>query len=373
MFSLFKALWLARNEPDTWRRTARLHCFEDLLHRRLGVEPAMSWPLAGRTMLFDVRRHDWSDEILGAAGIGRAMLPRTLPAGAVVGTVPDAVARDLALAPRALVVAGGHDQTVGALGVGATEPGVAMYATGTVECICPCLGAEPRFTDDLFRSNLCTYDFTMPGHYTTVAFSLTGGNLLQWFRDEFGRSEVEEARRTGLNAYDLLLAALPPEPTRLLVLPHFTPTGTPHFDVHSTGAILGLRLTTRREEVLRALLEGVAFEMRLNMAILEQSGLPVTRLVASGGGARNLRWVQLKADVMGKPIATTATTEAGCLGAAILARAAHAGRRVEGLAREMTRETGLVAPDETRAAWYAERFELYRQLYPALRPFSRQA
>ena len=131
-----------------------------------------------------------------------------------------------------------------------------MYATGTVECICPAF-ERPIFADNLFQSNLCTYDYTLPGMYTTVAFSLTGGNLLRWFRDEWAQKEVEEAARTGSDVYDLILHSLPTEPTDLLVLPYFTPSGTPYFDAEVPGAILGLRLATTRGQVLRALLEGV--------------------------------------------------------------------------------------------------------------------
>jgi len=138
--------------------------------------------------------------------------------------------------------------------------------------------------------------------YTTVAFSLTGGNLLRWFRDEWGQPEVEEAARSGSDPYDLLTKHMAAEPTDLLVLPYFTPSGTPYFDAKVPGAVLGLRLTTKRGEVLRALLEGVALEMRLNVDILEQAGLHVREFRAIGGGARSGALTQLKADVLGRPI-----------------------------------------------------------------------
>ena len=103
---------------------------------------------------------------------------------------------ELGLPDDVIVVAGGHDQPCGALGAGVVEPGVAMYASGTVECICPAFD-QPHFDERLFRANLCTYDYTLPGMYTTVLFSLTGGNLLRWFRDQWGQPEVAEAARTG--------------------------------------------------------------------------------------------------------------------------------------------------------------------------------
>jgi len=374
MFTLFKLLWLRDNQPRVWAQAARFLCFEDLLHTRLGVEPAMGWPLAGRTMLFDVRKHSWDEGILKRAGLEPTRLPRTLPAGAVVGTVPRRIGEELGFSREVLVVAGGHDQPVSALGAGITAPGMAAYATGTTECITPAFAA-PAFSPELLDGNLCTYDFSLPGMYCTVAFSLTGGNILKWFRDEFGAAEAAEAERTGVPAYEILLRELSPEPTPLLVLPYFTPSGTPYFDTRTTGAILGLRLTTTRGEVLRALLEGVAFEMRLNLDILQRSGVSIRELRATGGGARNAAWNQLKADVLDKPITSVAITECGAMGAALLAAAggefgrAAAGSRTtaQALAREWVRTGQVFEPTRSRAAHYRAQFEQYRCLYPALR------
>lgn len=366
MFTLFKLLWLRDNRPDLYARASRFYCFEELMHHRLGLDPAISWPLAGRTMMFNVRTHDWDEGILSAIGLDRSRLARTLPSGTVVGTIPPPAASELGLGKGVIVVAGGHDQPCGALGAGVASPGMAVYGAGTVDCITPAF-PEPVFSESLFESNLCTYDFTVRGMYTTVAFSLTGGNLLKWFRDEWGRTEVEEAARTGANAYELILNSMPEEPSKLLVLPYFTPTGTPYFDTKVRGAILGLRLSTGRGEVLRALLEGVVFEMRLNLDILSRSGIAIDGLVATGGGARNRRWMQLRADVLGKPISIAAVTEAGCLGVAMLARAADTGEDITALARDWVRVTDVLDPDADRASLYADRFGAYLKLYPALR------
>lgn len=366
MFTLFKLLWVRDHQPDVWTRTRQFLCFEDLLHLRLGLEPAISWPLAGRTMLFDVRKHRWDADILAAVGLQASQLARPLASGKTVGTIPAAIARSLGLPDGVVVAAGGHDQTCAALGAGVTAEGRAMYATGTVECICPAFDT-PRFSAELFRSNLCTYNFTLPGKFTTVAFSLTGGNLLKWFRDEWSQAETAEAARSGRSPYELILNNLPDRPTNLMVLPYFTPTGTPYFDPHATGAILGLRLSTTRGEVLRALLEGVALEMRLNMDILDRSGICIRELIASGGGAKSGRMTQLKADVLNRPITTLPITETGCFGAALLAQSAHTGEPAAQLAEARIRRSDEVRPDPERAAFYSERFERYKTLYPALK------
>jgi len=366
MFTLYKLLWLRQEQPERWRQAAKFLCFEDLLHHRLGLEPAMSWPLAGRTMLFNVTSHRWEPQILDVLDLDPQRLARPVAAGSVVGTIPPSVARSLGLRSDVLVVAGGHDQPCGALGAGVTQPGVAMYASGTVECICPAF-AEPVFDQRLFGGNLCTYDFTLPGMSTTVLFSLTGGNLLRWARDQWGAAEVAQAAQSGRDPYELLVAQMPDEPTDLWVLPYFTPSGTPYFDAALPGAILGLRLSHTRGQVLRALVEGVALEMRLNLELLDAAGQGVGELRAIGGGAKNPRLVQIKADMLSRPITTLAVTEAAALGAAILGAAAVERADARDVARSWVQTVSSVEPNARHAAVCAERFAHYRELYPALR------
>ncbi|NQU38784.1 MAG: hypothetical protein HQ523_02420 [Lentisphaerae bacterium] len=366
MFTLFKLLWLRDNRPAVWRDAARFLCFEDLLSLRLGLEPTMGWPLAGRTMLFDVRRHEWNADILAAVGLDGSRLARPMPSGKVTGILSAAMARDLALAPGACVVTGGHDQPCAALGAGAIAPGTAMYATGTVECITPAF-ARAIFSEGQRAGNLCTYDHTMPGHYATVAFSLTGGNLLTWVRDRFGADGAAEADRTGRSAYELLIEEAGEGPSPLLALPYWTPSGTPHFDTRTPGLVTGWRMDTTRGQFIRALLEGVAFEMRLNLRILADAGCPIHQLNAVGGGARSRRWTQLKADVIGRPVHVMEVSEAGCLGVALLARAALDHASIEELVRAWVRVIDVAEPNPQRAPLFAERFADYQRLYAAAR------
>ena len=366
MFTLFKLLWLKQNRPDIWGRARKFYCFEDLLQYRLGLDPAIAYPLAGRTMMFDVRKHVWSGDILRSIGVNPGQLARPLPSGTVAGTVDSGIAYELGLAEKAFVVTGGHDQACGALGAGITKAGMAMYATGTVDCITPAF-ANPVFTEELFNNNLCTYDHSVEGMYVTVAFSLTGGNILKWFRDEFGHREVAEAERLGEDAYQLLLNQMGRSPSSLLVLPYFTPSGTPYFDLETRGAILGLRLSTNRGEFIRGLLEGVAFEMRLNMEILAGSGCEIDEMRVIGGGARSDTWTQLKADVTGKKITTLNITEAGCTGVAMLACAAHRGEAVGELANKWISPRSVIKPSPGNISWYNKRFEVYKKLYHSIR------
>jgi xylulokinase len=171
----------------------------------------------------------------------------------------------------------------------------------------------------------------------------------------------------GRSPYDLLIEEAGCDPSGLMVLPYFTPSGTPYFDTSTSGAIFGLRLSTSRGAILRGLLEGVAFEMRLNLEILEKSGCKVNDLRAIGGGAKSDLWTQLKADVMGKPVTVLNVTEAGCLGAAMLAMAADTGTSIKKLAQQIVKQSRTFEPDPARSKAYTEQFGAYKRMYPVLK------
>lgn len=368
LFTLFKILWLKENQPATWNKARYFLCFEDLFHYRMGIEPKISWPLAGRTMLFDVLNHCWSQEILEAVGIPVNKLAIPVASGAITGIIRPENGRKLGFKNPVTIIAGGHDQTCGALGAGVTETGTCMYATGSVECFCPVL-EKPSFSDELRLNNLCCYDYTIRGKYTSVAYSLTGGNILRWMRDELGQSEKALAASSGLNAYSLLLDAMPSRPSELLVLPYFSATGTPYFDTRAKGAIVGLRLSTTKGEITKALLEGVALEMKLNLQLMEKSGMQISTLIATGGGTRHPKWTQLKADVLNKKIIVREILEAGCFGAALLAQSATENVSVEDLLRHKSAEVVEFSPNNENAGFYAEKYDRYKTLYPALKRF----
>ncbi len=357
MFSLAKLLYMKQRSPDLYAKSAKFLCFEDLLSNALGGRPCMGWPEAGRTMLFDVTKHAWSDEILSALGLTADRFAEALPSGTVTGTLLPEVAARLGMSPDVKLVCGGHDQIVGAYGCGATTPGTAMYAAGSVECFVPIFD-RPVFSETLCKNNLCTYDFAEEGRYASVAYSLTGSNLLEYF--------IKTLAPDRQGDYGALIAEMPPEPTSLLALPYFTPSGTPYFDEVTPGCLYGWRLGTSRGTILKALEEGIALEMKLNFELLTQSGLKMSRLVATGGGFRSTDMVQLRADVLNLPIQTIEVDEAGCRGAASLAL------------RALTRQTmpppsvtRTIEPDAARAALYRDKFAQYQHFSNTLRAYAR--
>jgi xylulokinase len=370
MYTAHKLMWLKKHEPQVYDGTWKFLGYGDYTLWRLGAEPAIDYSLAGTMMLFDVNTKQWSQELLELAGLDAGKLSKPVPAGTEVGTLSPAVAESLGLPPGVKLVTGGHDQPCGALGSGCVEDGMAMDATGTVECLTPAF-SRLVLTDGMLRSNLCCYDHTVPGMYVSLAFNFTGGSLLKWFRDTLGQADVEEARRTGDDVYDVLLRQCADEPSPVLVLPHLTLTGTPWMDPKAKGALFGLQLSTTKGELIKGLLDGITYEMRLNLELLREAGVTIRELRAIGGGAKSPFWLQLKADIFGMPVARLNVTECACLGAALLAGTA-AGRynSVAEAAQSVVSVEQVYEPRPEKEAAYRDKYAIYRDLYPTTAPLS---
>jgi xylulokinase len=359
---------MIQNTPDIINKANRFLCFGDLLCYKLTGQAITSHNLAARTMLFDVNKLCWSDEILKSINIDKSILPNPMPSGKPAGHLFPDIAAELGISEDVIVTVGGHDQSCGALGVGITGAGKAAYSIGTVECITPAF-SSCVLNDTMRQSNLATYPFVIDGLYTTVAFNITGGNLLRWYRDNFAQLEIQQAKKINKDVYDIILSEIPDEPTNIFLQPHFTSTGTPYFDPNPTGAFIGLDLNTSKAQMVKALLEGVTYEMRLNLELLKKSGIEINELFAFGGGTKSEKWLQIKADVLGIPIHSIATSEAGCLGAALLAAQASGDiESVTDAAQNNSRPLKTYEPNSENMKLYDQRYEIYSEIYQTIKP-----
>lgn len=367
MHSVYKFLWLKEHRPDVWEQAACYLFAQDLVTSALTGRRVTDHSMAARTMLFDVAARDWSTELLDLVGLDRSRLPEAVPAGTPIGEVLPEVARELGLPAGVIVVPAGHDQPVGALGCGAATPGTASYAIGTVECITPTLD-RLRLTDDLRAANLAVYPHVLAGAYTTVAYNITGGSALRWLRDVLLPDVAAEARAAGEDPYERITGMASPEPAPLTLVPHFGPTGTPHYDPHGAGVLFGLNLATTRAEIIRAFLEGITLEMRWNLEVLRASGFTLTELRAVGGGSRSRAWMQVKADILGVPLVSMRVTEATCMGAALLAGQGAGLWKAAAASQVWAVADRVYEPTAVHAGAYSDRFALYQEVYAALGP-----
>ena len=359
MYSIAKMMWIRRHRPEVFAAAKRVHLIQDFVVWHLTGKARIDYSLATRTMAFDIRRLTWSREILDAAGIDAGLLSEPVPTGTGAGTVTPEAARRTGLSRDCIIVSVSHDQVAAAVGAGAFDGSVAVDGAGTVECLTPIYDSLPDIRV-MSRGFFSVVPYVIPGKYVAYAFSYTGGALIQWAMETFGRGETNASME---QAYGR------DEPTGLLVLPHFAGAATPYMDTGSRGAILGLTTAATAGEIYRACMEGVAYEMRLNYEALSDSGIHFKKLNATGGGARSRVWMQMKADILNLPITALKTSDAGTVGSAMLTGiAAGLFSGLDDAAAHMVQEMETYEPRAEMHEKYMKIYERYKKVYSAVRP-----
>ena len=370
MNSVTKVLFLKDTAPRIFDNTARIVTYAEYILGKLGAEPLIDHTMASRTMAFNLQSRSWDSTILDALGIPETLWSKPVPSATVAGIIRKDLAAELGLSPQMLLVTGGHDQTCAALGAGAINEKIGVISTGTAEVLSVGLG-KPNLTRMMFDSYYPCYLHARDGAYFTFSLNHTGGILLKWWRDNFAREEVLQASETGNAVYALIDERMPEHLSPVLVLPHLNGSGTPQCDLISKGAIVGLTLNTNRHDISKAILESLCFELRINVDRMAACGIALGELRAAGGGAGSPRWLQLKADILNRPVRTLRGSEAACLGAALLAgvAAGHWKSLEEAVSQTVKFSAGFDPRPEFTSA-YEERFGIYSQLYSALREWN---
>jgi len=369
IYPLPKIQWIREYEPQIYGKTAMFLCWEDYVNMKLCGKPVVDFSVASRTMMFDIVKKEWSREILETAKLDENLLAETQPAGTVVGHISSKASEETGLSERTLVVTGGHDQACGALGAGIVESGPAMDATGTVECIGVILKTL-SLTEQARMQGFAVHHYVIEDKYFLFGFNPTSGVILRWFRDNFAEKEREEARRRKIDVYDLLMSSAAESPLgakELFFLPYFEGSGTPTFNRKARGVLLGLTLAHGKNEILRAMLEGLSYEIRRNIEAIENLGTEIVEVRAIGGGARSTFWLQLKADITGRPLVVPDVTEAASLGAAILAGVGAGIYRSVGEAlKRVYKVRSRFSPKAEETKRYERYYDVYIKIYMPL-------
>jgi xylulokinase len=369
-YTLTKLRWIKEHQPDLYAAAFKFLLWGSFVSFMLGAEPVVDYALANRTLLFDIDRETWSEELLAWAELDRDKLPDTVPSGTAIGVVSDQVAAKLGLPPGVTIVSGAHDQCSSAVGCGVIAEGRAVLGMGTFLCITPVFAAR-RAPTAMIARGLNTEHHAVPGQYVCFIYN-QGGSLVKWFRDTFAAAEHRRAQGEGRDVYPELFAELPEGPSPVVVLPHFAVTGPPEFVIDSCGVVAGLRLETTRGAILKGILEGTTFYLKEIVDSLPPTGITITDYRAVGGGSKSDAWIQVCADILGRPFTRPMIGEAGVLGAAIMA---GVGSRIfpsyQAGVETMVKLERTFEPDLQRHRLYQDRFEKYRRLWPLLREYLR--
>lgn len=373
MYSISKMMWMKKNRPEVYAQAEHIFLMQDYVVYHLTGEAQIDYSLASRTMAFDIEKLSWSEEIFRAAGIDVSKMSKVVPTGTDAGCLTDIAAEKTGLAKETHIISVSHDQIAAAVGAGAFDSSVAVDGAGTVECVTPIFDTLPD-ARVMYDHYFAIVPYVIPGKYAAYAFSYTGGALLQWCTETLAKEEKTLADREGLTVNAYLERQYCEEheeenPGNLLVLPHFAGAATPYMDTGSKGAVLGLTTASTVADVYRGCMEGVVYEMLLNMQALRKAGCTFRKMHATGGGARSQVWMQMKADVLNLPITALKTNDAGTVGSAMLTGIAMGiFKDLEDAAVKMIEKTNKYEPRPEMHVKYEEVYKRYEKLYRAVRP-----
>jgi len=357
-FTAPKILWVKENEPEMFAKAKHVLLPKDYVRYKLTGEYAMDKAGGAGTVLFDLKKRDWSDEVLSALDIPRVWMPKTFEGTEFPGYVTEEAASLTGLKVGTPVAAGGGDQAAGAVGVGAVEPGIIGLTVGTsgvVFATTPSALIEPE-------GRLHAFCHAVPGMWHFMGVMLSAAGSLQWYRD---------ALAPDMSFDDLLkeAQAIPAGSEGLQFLPYLSGERTPHPDPLARGAFIGLTLRHSRAHMTRSVLEGVAFGLKDSFTLIQNAGLgAITQVRASGGGTKGALWRQILASVLNAELVTVNTTEGGAYGAALLAGVgAGAWCDVVSACKACIKITGSTQPIPAEVGAYQKAYAVYRELYPALK------
>jgi xylulokinase len=334
-FTAPKLLWLRRHEPEAFGRIRRVLLPKDYVHFRLTGRQLTDVSDASGTLLFDVGGRCWSEEVCEGLEIPAGWLPSAF---------------------ESTEMGGAGDQAAAAIGVGIDRPGTVSVALGSSGVVFAVL---PRYAPDA-EARVHTFCHAMPGTWHAMGVMLSAGGSFAWLLDLLGAEAAtldEEAERW------------PPGTEGLLFAPYLSGERTPHADPYARAAFVGLSLRHDRGALARATMEGVAYGLRDSFGLLRDLGVQPEIGRISGGGSRSGLWARIVASVLDLPLERTECDAGSAFGAALLAgvRAGVFADAAEAVAR-CVRVTERIQPDPDWVAAYAENYERYRALYPALRP-----
>jgi len=364
MYPLPKILWMREHQPDVFARTRRWLPVTSYLLARLGVQPCVDYSLASRFLAFDVRRKEWSGEILDACELNRDHFPTAVPAGTVAGELSSGIASELGVPAGVPVVVGGHDQPCAALGMGAIEPGRVSASLGTYECLLA-PSKEPAMNEDAYAANLNTYCHVVPDRYVTLAY-FPAGIMLEWFLGLF-RNVQEDKDQTIDRACSEWESRATSGPGGLLISPHLLGTCNPDFDPAASGVIVGLRPATSASDIYQGIQEGIACEFAAMAKLLQRVAGNFRNVYVTGGGCRSKLGMKLRAALSGCNLFRTSSSDAVCLGTAILAGVgAGKYKSIPQTVERLVRVTAPEEPDPKLAAAYRDYMRRYSVLYSSL-------
>jgi len=360
-----KILWVKENEPEVFEKTAKFLLIEDYFIYRLCGRYVSEGSLLCSTTYWDIITKKYWSEMLDYLGIDESKLPEIMESGEQVGAIENEVAKELGLTTNTIICTGALDQAAGAIGVGNVKEGMFSENIGAALAICVPV-SKPTYDPNMLMP---LHYFALPDVYMMHTFT-NGGMTLRWYRDQFCSLESSVAELTKEDAYDIISKqadTVPAGSDGLVMLPHLAGSLAPDVKSTAKGVFYGFTLMHKKAHFARAIMESVGYIVKRNIEALSDMGIDVTELRSLGGGSKSPIWNQIKSDITGKTLMTTKSTEAACLGAALLAgKAVGIFDSVEDAVEKMIAIDKDFKPDEENREIYETGYQAYKDLFNSL-------
>ncbi len=356
-FTAPKLLWVKAHEPECFSKTAKVLLPKDYLRWWLTGVYASDMSDAAGTSWLDTGRRAWSDALLAAGGMDKAQMPELCEGSDVTGRLQERLTSRWGMRSDVVVAGGAGDNAASAIGLGVIEPGTAFVSLGTSGVV---FASSAKYQPSP-ETAVHTFCHAVPGLWHQMGVILAAADALSWL------AELLKETPENLTA---ALPQTPQSPSKVMFLPYLSGERTPHNDPRVRGAFVGLSHASNREALTLAVLEGIAFALRDNLAALAAAGTRIEQLFAVGGGSRSRIWLEILATVLGIPIAVPADGDFGAaFGAARLALVAGEGSDpLTTCTTPKIAETIEPAGDLTAA--YEDKWRRFQALYPAIRDHS---
>lgn len=359
-----KIAWIKNNEPEVYKNTYKFLNTKDYIGYKFTGKYGTDYSDASMTLLFDIKEKKWSEELIEKFDIDIKKLPELSSSTEVIGEINPKVAEDIGLSKKTIVVRGAGDGACAALGAGITNSETGYVYLGSSSWVST-YSEEPFFDEEMRTFNFVS---AIGKYYCPTGTMQAGGASYQWIKDSLCKYEEKVSKSLGLNVFSLLddiLDNTEPGSKKLIFLPYLLGERSPWWNINARGAFIGLSSIHSKAEMIRSVLEGVSYNLKIILDILEnKKEFHNLRLI--GGGAKGRNWKQIIADIFGKTIEIPEhVEEATSIGAAIIA-AVGAGEIEFELASKFVKSNQIVFPNESNHEKYKKFYNVFVEAYEAL-------
>ena len=355
-FTAPKLLWMKANEPALFAKIDKIMLPKDYINYILTGVHCTDYSDASGMLLLDVEHKCWSREMLELCGVTEAQMPKLFESYEAVGTLKPDMAKALGLPESVIVCAGAGDNAAAAVGTGTVGEGacnLSLGTSGTIFISSDKFGVDPNNALHAFAH--------ADGHYHLMGCMLSAASCNKWLMDDIFRTQDYAGEQTNITPDKL-------GNNRVYFLPYLMGERSPINDTNARGAFVGMTMDTARSDLTQAVLEGVAFAIRDSFEVAKGLGIPIERSKICGGGAQSPLWRTIMANVLNIQLDIPESEQGPGMGGAMLAMVACGlYPSVADACGKLVRTAGTVFPDPQLAARYEERYQQFRQLYPALK------